>query len=375
VRATCAQTLRRDASLQHTPLTRVLDARRFGKGKHAEAVEKYTQAIDLWMDEKDRAVLYSNRSAARLKLAGEKQKALADADRAVQLAPGYAKAHFRRGQALRALGDPAASAEAMAKVLEIEPGDGAAAVALAELHAALDTTSAASSKSANSKAGSGLTGAFAAGHVVAPSSAAAAAKPFAKLTPKASEFAAAAPQLVPMPSVVPKDGEIIVSRSDYPKVEPAAQSFYDAHEAAVESHAKLQPPPKPKTKAEEMFPGMAFPPGFGPDEPDWDGSYTPIDQLPSYEAAKKKADAEAAAAAAATPPAVSAADAAAVAQVAADLQAMPESAKERAWHPSWDAEFGAPPPRDPLEGREGWDPWVGETNWHPATHNPRGGKK
>ena len=45
------------------------------------------------------------RSAARLKIAGEKQKALSDAERAVQLAPDYAKAHFRRGQALRALGE------------------------------------------------------------------------------------------------------------------------------------------------------------------------------------------------------------------------------------------------------------------------------
>ena len=40
----------------------------FGKGKYAEAVEKYTQAIDLWMEPHDRAVLYSNRSAARLKV-------------------------------------------------------------------------------------------------------------------------------------------------------------------------------------------------------------------------------------------------------------------------------------------------------------------
>ena len=40
----------------------------FGKGKYAEAVEKYTAAIDLWMEPHDRAVLYSNRSAARLKV-------------------------------------------------------------------------------------------------------------------------------------------------------------------------------------------------------------------------------------------------------------------------------------------------------------------
>ena len=57
----------------------------FGRGKYADAVEAYTAAIDLWMETHDRAVLYSNRSAARLKIAGEKQKALSDAERAVQL--------------------------------------------------------------------------------------------------------------------------------------------------------------------------------------------------------------------------------------------------------------------------------------------------
>ena len=57
----------------------------FGRGKYSDAVEAYTAAIDLWMETHDRAVLYSNRSAARLKIAGEKQKALSDAERAVQL--------------------------------------------------------------------------------------------------------------------------------------------------------------------------------------------------------------------------------------------------------------------------------------------------
>ena len=73
----------------------------FGKGKYADAVAEYTAAIDLWMEPADRAVLYCNRSAARLKLPGEKQKALSDARRACELAPDYAKGHFRRGQALR----------------------------------------------------------------------------------------------------------------------------------------------------------------------------------------------------------------------------------------------------------------------------------
>ena len=41
----------------------------FARGAYAEAVEEYTAAIDLWMDEHERAVLYTNRAAARLKMA------------------------------------------------------------------------------------------------------------------------------------------------------------------------------------------------------------------------------------------------------------------------------------------------------------------
>ena len=75
----------------------------FQSGKHAEAIAKYTQAIDLWMDPSDRAALYTNRAAARLKLS-ENDKALSDAQRAISLTPTYAKAHFRSAAALRALG-------------------------------------------------------------------------------------------------------------------------------------------------------------------------------------------------------------------------------------------------------------------------------
>lgn len=251
----------------------------FGKGKYAEAVAKYTAAIDLWMDESDRAVLYSNRSAARLKLAGEKPRALMDAERACQLAPTYAKGHFRRGQALRALGDPVRAAEAMEKVLEIEPSDSAATVALAELRDALAKMKPMGSgggdfeRSSQSKsAGSGsIAGTFASGTVVpshTPKS-----KPFEAVAPSASsEFAAARP---PPPkaiaSAVPKKDELIVAKDDFRKLEGTAQRFMDAEEASKKTHAAKQPPKKPKTKAEEMgFLPWSFPPDFGPDAPDWD---------------------------------------------------------------------------------------------------------
>ena len=249
----------------------------FGKGKYAEAVAKYTAAIDLWMDESDRAVLYSNRSAARLKLAGEKPRALMDAERACQLAPTYAKGHFRRGQALRALGDPVRAVEAMEKVLEIEPSDSAATVALAELRDALAKMKPMGSgggdfeRSSQSKsAGSGsIAGTFASGTVV-PSHA-----------PKSKPFEAVAPS--PAASSPPRgrrrprrsrrrcrEGRADRGRTTS-KLEGTAQRFMDAEEASKKTHAAKQPPKKPKTKAEEMgFLPWSFPPDFGPDAPDWD---------------------------------------------------------------------------------------------------------
>lgn len=225
----------------------------FGKGRYAEAVESYTAAIDLWMQPEERAVLYSNRSAARLKVAGEKQKALTDAERAIQLAPQYAKAHFRRGQALRALGDAEAAAGAMERVLELEPADGAATVALAELRGALEAPS--------QRQQPALEGAFVPGRFV-PSPAA-----------KAAKAAKAVPPVAPPPHV---QGEPLVSKRDFGRVAGAATTFFERADDRKAAHEAAQPPKPPKTKAEEMFPGMAFPPGFGPDEPDWDPTYTPL---------------------------------------------------------------------------------------------------
>ena len=96
------------------------------RGAYKAAVEAYTAAIDLWMENSDRAILYSNRAAARLKMPGEATKALSDAERACALQPTYAKAHFRRGQALRALKKDIPAAHAMHQVLALAPGDAGA---------------------------------------------------------------------------------------------------------------------------------------------------------------------------------------------------------------------------------------------------------
>ena len=71
-------------------------------------------------------------------------------------------------------------------------------------------------------------------------------------------------------------GEVLINETDFHKVGPAATGFLDRADQAKAAHAALQPPPKPKTRAEIEYPGMAFPPGFGPDAPGWDPTYTPI---------------------------------------------------------------------------------------------------
>ena len=95
------------------------------------AIDKYTSAIDLWMEPADRAVLYTNRAACRLKL-GEGHRALSDAERAAALAPTYVKAHFRMAAALRQLSRPSEAVAALLRLLELAPEDAAAQQALKE---------------------------------------------------------------------------------------------------------------------------------------------------------------------------------------------------------------------------------------------------
>lgn len=68
-------------------------------GKFSEAIENYTQAIQI--DESNH-VLYSNRSAAFLK-AGRLQEALADAEKTIQLNEKWPKGYSRKGAVLFAL--------------------------------------------------------------------------------------------------------------------------------------------------------------------------------------------------------------------------------------------------------------------------------
>lgn len=65
----------------------------FTKGAFQEAVDFYNRAIDA---ASDNAVLYSNRSAALLRL-GRVSEARADAEQCLSLRPDWEKAHYRLG--------------------------------------------------------------------------------------------------------------------------------------------------------------------------------------------------------------------------------------------------------------------------------------
>lgn len=101
-------------------------------GGYSEAIKLYSNALDAgmaaWMtggeasfSSADRAVLLANRALARLerKQPSDAKLALVDARQAAEVAPGYAKAHYRLGKALEALGrhDEAAAAVGVAQEL------------------------------------------------------------------------------------------------------------------------------------------------------------------------------------------------------------------------------------------------------------------
>jgi tetratricopeptide (TPR) repeat protein len=75
------------------------------QGDAKQAAVSFTKALQL---EPHNAVLLSNRSAAFLKM-GRASRALQDADDCLRLDPSWLKAHYRRLQALRALGADADS--------------------------------------------------------------------------------------------------------------------------------------------------------------------------------------------------------------------------------------------------------------------------
>ncbi|RHZ04147.1 hypothetical protein DYB31_003143 [Aphanomyces astaci] len=99
----------------------------FASAKYQAAVDLYSKAIALTPTAH---TLYGNRSAAHFHLR-EFAHAQKDADAAIAINPTWAKGHFRRGQALAALGDVDLAADAYEEASKLKPSD-KSALALAK---------------------------------------------------------------------------------------------------------------------------------------------------------------------------------------------------------------------------------------------------
>lgn len=89
----------------------------FKEGNVAQAAVHYTEALDL---DPSHVVALCNRAQCFLKL-GEHEKALADAERAIEVKSDYVKAHFRRGLALHALERFTDAVHAFERALALDP--------------------------------------------------------------------------------------------------------------------------------------------------------------------------------------------------------------------------------------------------------------
>lgn len=94
----------------------------FKNGDFEKSIKIYTEALRICplLYSQQRAILYCNRSASRLKLEQYK-KAIADSTKAIELDDKYVKAYYRRAQAYEATEKLDESLEDCKKILEIDP--------------------------------------------------------------------------------------------------------------------------------------------------------------------------------------------------------------------------------------------------------------
>lgn len=95
----------------------------FKAGEHTEAESSYTEALGVCpvCFSKERAVLFSNRAAARIHL-DMKDKAIADCSRAIELNPEYVRAILRRAELYEKTDKLDEALEDYKTVLEKDPG-------------------------------------------------------------------------------------------------------------------------------------------------------------------------------------------------------------------------------------------------------------
>lgn len=86
----------------------------------AGAITKYTAALELCQEGEPTHLLYSNRSAAALKLKNFAQ-ALQDAEKCVELAPKWGKGYVRLATVLKEMDRPEEAMKVIARGIEVEP--------------------------------------------------------------------------------------------------------------------------------------------------------------------------------------------------------------------------------------------------------------
>eukprot|EP01025_Chloroclados_australasicus_P011487 TRINITY_DN14995_c0_g1_i1.p1 TRINITY_DN14995_c0_g1~~TRINITY_DN14995_c0_g1_i1.p1 ORF type:complete len:147 (-),score=16.32 TRINITY_DN14995_c0_g1_i1:258-698(-) len=93
----------------------------FAAQEWLKAAAKYSSAIKIFAGDNDQlAILYSNRCAALTRLS-KLSKALADADKCLELRPAWEKGCFRKGAALELMKDFVAALDTYQKGLEVSP--------------------------------------------------------------------------------------------------------------------------------------------------------------------------------------------------------------------------------------------------------------
>jgi small glutamine-rich tetratricopeptide repeat-containing protein alpha len=91
-------------------------------GRHREAEDEYTKAIELAPTGKNVHIYYCNRAAARTSL-GDAKGAVEDAKASIAANPSFAKAHSRLGTALVLQGKYSEAITAFEKCLELDPSN------------------------------------------------------------------------------------------------------------------------------------------------------------------------------------------------------------------------------------------------------------
>ncbi|KAL4622315.1 serine/threonine-protein phosphatase 5 isoform X2 [Castanea sativa] len=122
-----------NSSISHAEEIKVLANEAFQARKYAQAIDLYTQAIEL---NSQNAVYWANRAFAHIKRE-EYGSAIQDASKAVEVDPKYSKGYYRRGTAYLAMGKFKEALKDFQQVKKLSPNDPDAARKLKECEKAV----------------------------------------------------------------------------------------------------------------------------------------------------------------------------------------------------------------------------------------------